>query len=481
MVIDIRETVVAAKWDFHVPGYNNYWCGGAIHHNSGKTHSSMAEASAHALGYRPWLAEDDPHYRADIHVPNKGLLVAESFDKVKTVLVSKLLGDPESGWPGMIPKAEIAKTKKNQQGVVNFIQLKNGSTMSFQSYDQDVGLFESSDYDYVAFDEPPPQGIFKAVWRGLTDRLGRAWLAMTPLKEPWVKEQLVDAEHVSTHIFFMDDNVGFGLTQQGVDEFIRELDDDEIKARRFGEFLHLQGLVYRTYVRNAQKVFRRPREKLLTRNHRGQIYVPRSWGLCMSIDPHPKTPHRAVWATPRPDGNLIVCGELINQDPENRVDAFADDILAYETDFLHCDYQDEITRLIDPSSQINNPVDGNSIWDAFADKGIICEMGSKDLQGCIAQTKKRMAYDADKGLFPTIFMCEDLVELDRELRGYVWEEWLTKLGQQKNEKNVPRDKNDHLIECLHRIVKYDPEPPPVIGAEQDQEYSRSVGATGTGY
>lgn len=480
VLLDVVYHSVAAKWDFTVPGYHNYLCGGAIHHNSGKSHTSLAEAAAHALGQRLWLDKNDPHYDVGIKVPNKGLLMAESFDKVGTVLIAKLLGDPESGWPGMLPKACVDKTKKNQQGIINFIKLTNGSTMTFQSYDQDPKLFESSDYDYAVFDEPPPQRIWKAVFRGLTDRLGKAWLALTPLKEPWIKERLVDAEHVATFIFDITDNLGFGLTQQAIDEFARELDPDEARARLHGEFLHLQGLVYKVYARN-EKIFRSPREKLLPKDRFGHTHVPGSWGLCMAIDPHPKTPHRALWATPRPDGNLIFCGILVNEDPDNLVSTFADDILAYEKDVLGFPNARAVDRLIDASSQINDPLSGNTIWDGFADKGIVCEIGTKDRDGCIKQTKERMRYDPLQKHFPTIFFCDDLYDLDKELKRYIWDEWMTRSGAQKTEKQVPRDKDDHSIENMHRIIYFDPQPPPVMGAEDDDNYRRDAGAMRTGY
>jgi len=65
---------------------------------SGKSHFSMVEAYAHAVGKRKWLKEDDPSYSIDIPIPNKGLVIGESFgEQVKKVLIPKLLGDPENG------------------------------------------------------------------------------------------------------------------------------------------------------------------------------------------------------------------------------------------------------------------------------------------------------------------------------------------------------------------------------------------------
>jgi len=411
---------------------------------SGKSHFSMVEAYAHAIGHRPWLKEDDPSYKIDIPAPNKGLIIGESFgEQVKKVLIPKLLGDPENGTPGVIPKDQIEATKKNQQGVVTFIKLKNGSTITAQSYDQDTDLFEGADFHWAAFDEPPPRPIWIAVQRGLTDHHGKAWLAMTPLKEPWIYDQLVCQEGVSVFNFDINDNVGYGLTESAVADFAKHLTPTEKRVRLRGEFMALQGLVYPNYVSNTH-IYRVPRVK-----------IEHHWGLWMAIDPHPRTPHHALWIAIRPDERKFVCGELKNEDPNNRVEPFIEALKSYEEEYF--DYPaGDIHRLIDPSSRNNNPIDGRTIWDEFADRDIICEMGSKKRDMGIHLCTQELAYDAENAVFPTLFFFDDLPGIHYEMTHYIWEDWKDKQGYQRTEKQVPRDKDDHFIECMHRIIIDEP-------------------------
>ncbi len=439
---------------------------------SGKSEFCSKEVAAFALGARLWLPEDDPDYLTGRKGPQKILCVGESFnEQVKKVLVPKMLGGfiEETGEtvPGSLPAAEIKGTKKNQQGVTTFIELRNGSQLHFQSYDQDPALFESTDFDVVWFDEPMPYSIWIPVQRGLVDRMGVTICAMTPLREPWIHQKIVKREDVSVYVFYTQDNVGFGLSQAGVDDFARNLDENEKRTRLRGEFFHLQGLVYDLYVRNSH-IYRQPREKLLEKGPDGRFLIPHDWGVTMAIDPHPRTPHHAVWVVARPDERLIVVGELRAPEGNNNVAEFAKQILNYERNFLRV-HSDRIRRLIDPSAKIKNPVDGRSMWDVFCDAGIYTVNGSKNRDGCIAMTKEHLRYSPEEGIYPTLFFCDDLPGIHDELGQYIWDDWTTRTGQYKTEKQVPRDKDDHFIENLHRIIADEPRPidPAMFEAQGD--------------
>tara|TARA_Y100000310_G_scaffold157246_1_gene156627 strand:- start:9302 stop:10837 length:1536 start_codon:yes stop_codon:yes gene_type:complete len=409
---------------------------------SGKTQGGVAEDVAHALGYRPWLDPKHPDYKIDIAVPNKGLIMGESFgEQVHKVLVAKLLGDTESGISGLLPKPEIKETKKNQQGIITRITLKNGSTISCQSYDQHEELFEGVDIDWAHFDEPPPRPIWVAVQRGLTDRSGSCWITMTPLKEPWIHKELYSRSDVDKFVFDIEDNVGFGLTQEAVDDFARNLSPDEAEARLRGRFFHLTGLVYKEY----GAIHRIERRK-----------IEPTWGLWMSIDPHPRTPHHAVWAAALPDGRIYVVGEMKNSDLNNRVAPFAEACLAYELETLKID-TNSVSRIIDPFSKINNPVDGRSMWDEFADHGLVCAQGSKNRDVAIVRMHKFLQHDPGGGVYPLIYFYQDLAGIHWEMENYVWDDWRGASKATRNDKQVPKDKDDHFVECLHRILLDNPE------------------------
>ena len=439
----------------------------------GKTKMGTNEDVAYALGYRPWLPEDHPYRKINIRVPNKGLICGETFgEQVDKVLIPKLLGDPESGTPGAIPTQEVAQALKNQQGIINYIRFKNGSEIFLQSYDQKVDLFESADYSWAHFDEPPPRPIYVAVKRGLTDRNGKWWMTMTPLKEPWIYDELFSRSDVKVFYGRIEDNLGFGLTQEGIDSFASDLTEDEKEARLRGKYFHLSGLVYKSY------------DSL----HRVKRFeIPPSWPMWMHLDTHPRTPHHAIWLTVSPNGTKYVCGELRNSDSNNRVRAMGDAVLTYEKVKFNKDHPrriDDVARLMDPSASTPNPVDGLSIWDAFAEMGLRCRPGSKNRDSGILLTQAAIQHDVEKGLYPELYFFDDLPGIHYEMMHYIWEDWQRKTQQYRNEKQVPRDKDDHFIEGLHRIMIDNPVYEDGVSSDDSEEEYRpqAAGASrATGY
>lgn len=418
---------------------------------AGKTTAGTNEDVAFALGYRPWLPQDHPDYWVKVNgkkipVPNHGLVIGESFgEQVKKVLGPKLLGthatqegDQEFG---QIPRSLVAHTKKNQQGVVIHIRFTNGSTIDLQSYDQEVDLFESKSWLWVHFDEPPPRPIWIAVQRGLTDRNGVCWITMTPLKEAWIFDELYVRNDVDVFYCDIRENVGYGLTEQGVAEFERSLTGDEKEARLHGKYYHLVGRVYKSY----DKLHRIPR-----------VPVKKIWNIWMHIDTHPRTPHHAVWLAVLPNNLKYLVGELKNSHPANLVEPFGYAILEYERSILHID-SNQVNRLIEPGSQVNNPLqEGHSIYDEFSDLGIVCELGSKNLDAGILKMQDALQHDKEKGVYPTLFIFDDLIGVDYELTHYVWDDWRGKHAVEKDLKQRPKDKDDHFIEGIHRILLADP-------------------------
>ena len=425
---------------------------------SGKSTAGINEDVAYSGGCRPWLAITDPDYKVPVRVPNKGLICGESFqEQVKKVILPKLLGDPEKGVPGALPTADVAEVKRNPQGVITYIRRTNGSEIFLQSYDQDVDLFESADYDWVHFDEPPPRSIWVAVQRGLTDRMAPCWLTMTPLKEPWIYDEVYKREDCKVIYFDIEDNLDFGLSRKGIDQFAASLTDDEKEARLRGRFFHLTGLVYKTY----GDLHRLKREKILPQG------IPRHYSTWMHIDCHPRKPHHAVWITIGPDRRKIICGELKNHDPQNRIEPFCEAMKVYESKVLNlpADPQhDRIRRLIDPLSGTPNPVgEGLSIWDEFDRCGFTCKPGSKNREAGILLFQNELKHDVERGLYPTTYVLDDLIGVDFEMRHYIWDEHTNKKTEERRDQlQAPRKKNDDYLEGIHRIL--------LDGADYDDGY-----------
>lgn len=441
---------------------------------SGKSTSGVNEDVAHSLGYRPWLDEKDQAYKVDVRVPNKGLICGESFgEQVKKVLVPKLLGDPENWQPGAIPTDMLLKSKCNPQGVVTEILLKNGSRIHLQSYDQPVNLFESSDHDWAHFDEPPPRPIWVAVQRGLTDRRGRSWLTMTPLSEPWIYDEIRSLPDMELFNYDIEDNLNYGLSREGIDQFTASLSPDEIEARLRGRYFHLTGLVYKSY----GPIHRVSRMKLWKEG-----VPPAHWPIWMHIDTHPRTPHHAVYIAVAPDNRKFICGELKNGDPNNRIDPYCEALKIYERKTFNRDIEGFV-RLMEPGAQTPNPVqDGLCIWDAFAGHGFRCKPGSKNRDAGILLMQNELKHDAEAKVYPGIYLLDDMPGVHYELTHYIWDNFQAKIAQGRTEKQAPKDKDDHFLEGIHRILLDEPYYERASGDDEDERVTAGRTANSfTGY
>ena len=427
---------------------------------SGKTECSMGEAVAHALGYRPWLPKDHPDYvvmhaiaKKPIQVPNRGLIVAESFgEQIKKVILHKLLGNPTSKEGGLIPTPEIRSVKRNQQGVITEIHFQNGSAMYFKSYEQAVKLFESENYDWYALDEPPPREHYIAISRGCTDTGAPIWCAMTPLTQAWIHDELVPREDVFKIHFDITDNIGFGLTAEAVAEFEKDLSEDEKEMRLRGKFFHLGGLIYKEFSRETHLI-KRPDKRWP---------VGGSWRYFMHVDVHKRKRHKAVYMALRPDGVYLVIGQQQTPPDNNRISAFADQLLSYERHELQLS-RDELEghRLIDPLAK--EPVstgDGVSVLAEFESKGIYFSDGSKKRDTAIHYMRELLRHRPSEGVYPLLYVVEDCDQVIFEFEHYQWEEWKgANVADRKDPNPDPRKKNDDYIEGIHRIVLETYEPP----------------------
>jgi phage terminase large subunit-like protein len=156
----------------------------------GKTWIGLAEDIAYSVGYRCWLPPDDPDHKVDIKVPNIGLIGCETMMHSVAEKIEPMLKQ-------LIPKTCQPVFKPGPTGILIRVKLpfgiygeKCGSEIHVRSYDQRPDTFEGIDFEYVHYDEPPPNPIYTAVERGKVVTNASSWLTMTPLKEPWVYDQL---------------------------------------------------------------------------------------------------------------------------------------------------------------------------------------------------------------------------------------------------------------------------------------------------
>ena len=124
----------------------------------GKSECSVMEAIWLCLGNHPY------HPRK---VPVKGILYVESFGKASQVIEPKL----EHWLHSKYLTSKKPYMRDNHQNLVQ-VNFANGSTLRIGTYDQTLKKAESSDWDFVGFDEPPSRDLYVANLRGTVDRGG---------------------------------------------------------------------------------------------------------------------------------------------------------------------------------------------------------------------------------------------------------------------------------------------------------------------
>lgn len=254
---------------------------------SGKTLCGLMKGASIALGIHPTLSGDG---EGKIAVPNRGRVMASDF--------AKGLGeDVEPVLLTLIPSCEIKAMRRNQSGFVTRLSLVNGSVIDFVTYDQyakDEKVGEGWKGDWAMFNEPPPEGLYKATLRGLM-RGGMVWFCCTPLSEPWMYDQIYLSPNCKVWTWATESNPT--LSAEQIEDFKARLTRDEIETRIYGRFQHISGLVYKTL--NAQCHIVR------------DFSVPKDWTRYMAIDWHPRKPVSAVWCAVDPTGRVYFYDELV--------------------------------------------------------------------------------------------------------------------------------------------------------------------------
>ena len=211
----------------------------------GKTFIAMIVIESCMIGRFPWQGEEMTGWMWDLLGWEPPILirwVGQDWEKhIKTVLLTKI----EELWP----KSREIYVKSNSIGVKSYFKdLKTGSTLEIMSNRQDSALFEGWVGNLVVYDEPPRREVRVACARGLMANKGRELFCMTLLNEPWIDLEVINRlddkgqsdETVLSLEGKIENNEGFGLTREGIDQYIKTLTPEEQLIRIKGESLSRQ-------------------------------------------------------------------------------------------------------------------------------------------------------------------------------------------------------------------------------------------------
>jgi hypothetical protein len=412
----------------------------------GKSEMGIAEDIAWLLGERVWYPEGDPARHAGIpQRAVKGVLLCVDWDKCEEIFTAR--NRTEGGIQGklfrLLPAHLIQQVVTNHSGKVARVDVKGKFGISSLYFDT-VASFrlnamghESSDWDFVHVDEPIPEDMWKAYGRGLVDRMGSAWFVCTPLNEPWINDFfLPSARHVwdedkaftdgqrwTMHGSMRDNPY---LPKEAIDEFVSSLTDDEAACRINGVPTSASGIVYKNF---------HPDKHVLAAIPRGwEDYdkPPADYTIRYALDMHPRTAHAALFSATAPTGEIFFFHEIFEKAQSSQtIKEFA----GYVNATLRGKYP--FLAICDPIAFIENPIDGRTMADELGVYGLYPEPAPKDLSRGIVAVNELLK--EPNRVFFSPKLRETLWEFDR----YRWN---------PKSPDKPIDKDDHMMECLYRLV-----------------------------
>lgn len=413
----------------------------------GKSEMGVAEDVAWAIGERIWYDEDDPARYAGIpQHPVKVLIVAQDWDKVTETFTSMEKGDRRGKVFRFLPKASIVgRPHRNHSGHVDRITVKSkwggesiimfDTTKSFMV--NPMGA-EGSEYDAIHVDEPIPEKFWTAISRGLIDRDGSYWFTCTPLREMWINDHFIpphlirsdiDKPIINDELWVMTGSMRDNpyITEKAIARFERKLSPEEKACRIDGIPTALSGVVYKAYD-PLKHIYGQTYDKQpLPKDWESWICLPRDYTYRISIDPHPKTPHAVLFAATSPHGQTFIFHEIFTQ-------ILIKDLCTLILTVL--DGRKIHEAICDPFAWIPNPITGYTMADEMWNAGLPIQKATKELAYGILRTNEELK--KEDGLY----FHDSLRETKFEFDHYVWEE----------NKEKPIDKDDHMMECLYRLV-----------------------------
>lgn len=451
-----KQQLILDAWNN--PLYKTFvYCGG---NRSGKT--TLGVIISLSVLFGKWLWNNQPIIFPHKE-PRKVRVVSQDWE---SGVIKIVIPEIKKWWPIARPY----KPKKNSMGAEAFwIDKNSDSTLEIMTGNQDPMLHEGGHHDLIWFDEPISRAHYIANARGLVDRNGRELFTMTLLEQPWIDREVVkrtlkdpitreDTGKPDPSVFSVEtettDNVGYGLTEEGLLEFASKLEDHEYDIRIKGVPRYKKGLVYPMFKRNTHVTER--------------FRVPLDWPVDIAIDTHPRKPHSVLFLATNPRG-LKYCVNEIRQHGDGK--KLAQQIIRIVKWGIY-----RVNRVvIDPLSKgDSNRPDGSTYYQVAEELSrfsMALEVASKDKDTGILKVKEHLMSENHEA---SLFFFDDLIHTIREVENLMWE----KPADSEREK-AQKDEDD-MCENLYRLILLDTVYTPPID-EDDYEYIEDSINQSTGY
>lgn len=439
---------------------------------SGKTTGGVTEAI--------WRATCTHPYRPELNAigPNRGRVVAVDFVQG----VEKIIFPQYKQW--LYPSAlrggswEAAYSPSTRT-----LTFSNGSTIEFMSYDQQLDKFAGTSRHWVHFDEEPPKPIWVECLARLVDTNGEWWMTMTPVEgmtwiytdiyEPWEK----NPQESTTEVIEINTLENPYLTQEGIENLMDSMTDDDATTRIGGGFVRKGGRVYPNFspvVGDLQVLpdsIRDPKT----------FFPDNRWMWMLALDHGLNNPTAALWIAVNDDGFCVVFDEWYKSG--YTVDQHAEVIKRKIKS--HGRFPDFLVG--DPAIAQRNGVTGTSIQQEYQKYGLSFTLGNNDVKAGVIRTKRyftptdyvggvdkrhplyggtlrlpgasdEVSLRSNDGRYPRLAVDPRCEKLIWELKGYRWKTYTDKKKQYENNPyDEPHKKDDHACDALRYAIMTRPD------------------------
>jgi len=425
------EKVHYKQQEFFKDNSRNRWIFGG--NRTGKTYAGAAEAVRFATENKTdgWVISLSAQVQRDVCQRKILELLAQKGVHFDCVMTSGSQKFPE-------------------RGVIDFINLENGSKIGFKNCEQGREKFQGTALDWVWFDEEPPQEIYEECLMRTLDKGGFIWGTMTPLKgKTWLYDRIfkVGKPEISIHRWSWQDNPY--LCPKAVKQMEKMYNCETLESRKFGNFSDTQDRVYREF--SDQNVIRRNDEfcpflkgfshffgnDSSKKNIQWYTGCKRESQVAftgISIDPGYTNPTGILWFAVDTEQNIFVIDEF--KKSFMSVEQIAN-VIYQKSEKLGVPVKNVF---IDSQATARNFGEVASVADQFRKHKVPVDakVDKNILEG--VHKVKNIILSSSNGI-RKLFVLEHCVELLKEIQNYVWGE---------NERPIKKD--DHLVDALRYFV-----------------------------
>lgn len=402
---------------------------------SGKSHYGAMELCYHLTGkYPDWY----PMGRR-LKQPIKAAISCTTFAMVQRVIEPKVMS--------LLPVGTY-KIKRSPQGYLTRITMIDGpgkgGFVDVLTLEMSDMAYESADFDFVWEDEPQQKRKREALCRGLVDRNGLEVITFTPLIEPWMKEELLDRADGkkialftgSTYDNMQDIHGNVILSEESIRRFEETISDDYKETRLHGVFFTARGIVYKTFG-----------EAHISDDMKYEYPNP---VICV-LDPHDRLPHHLIWAFIDRQDDIYVDSEMIIH---CELPDLAKAIAAHEKKMGYKMKK----RLIDPNFGRKPAAAGSnfSVIQELRKHGIGFYEPCDDVELGHMIVRDYLQYNKDKPITavnkPKLFFSRQRAPVTiRSMRNLQYQEWAGKTKDDKNAKEVEKEKDNHGADTVRYL------------------------------